>query len=47
MTYTVTGDNGSSIDYRAESDAPTPVNLTQHIYLNLDGHSPAASWIMS
>ncbi len=39
VTYSVTSNNGFIVDYRAQSDAPTPVNLTQHMYLNLDGHS--------
>ena len=39
VTYSVTSSNGFIVDYRAQSDAPTPVNLTQHMYLNLDGHS--------
>jgi aldose 1-epimerase len=39
VTYSVGRDNALIVDYRAQSDAPTPVNLTQHAYLNLDGHS--------
>lgn len=39
VTYTLTRDNAFTIDYRAESSAPTPVNFTQHLYLNLDGHA--------
>jgi aldose 1-epimerase len=39
VTYTLTRDNSFTIDYRAESGAPTPVNFTQHLYLNLDGHA--------
>lgn len=38
VTYSLTGDNALSIDYRASTDAPTPVNLTQHAYFNLAGH---------
>ncbi len=36
VTYRVTGDD-VRIDYRAESDAPTVVNLTNHAYVNLAG----------
>ena len=38
VTYTLT-DDALVIDYRARSDAPTPVNLTQHTYWNLAGHA--------
>ncbi len=36
VTYSL-GPDGLTIDYRAETDAPTPVNLTNHAYFNLDG----------
>ena len=36
VTYTLT-EEGLVIDYRAETDAPTPINLTNHAYFNLDG----------
>jgi len=39
VTYALTSDNALSIDYTAISDAPTPVNLTQHAYFNLAGHA--------
>ena len=35
VTYTLSRDNRFTIDYRATTDAPTPVNLTQHSYFNL------------
>lgn len=38
VTYTITDDNGLSIDYYAVSDADTVVNLTNHSYFNLSGH---------
>ena len=37
VTYTLTNDDELIFDYRAATDAPTPVNLTQHSYFNLAG----------
>ncbi|HMO57434.1 MAG TPA: aldose epimerase family protein [Roseiflexaceae bacterium] len=37
VTYTVTHRNELRIDYHAESDAPTILNLTNHAYFNLAG----------
>jgi len=37
VTYTLTDDDHLVFDYRATTDAPTPVNLTQHSYFNLAG----------
>jgi aldose 1-epimerase len=39
VTYTLTGDNALKIEYRAGTDQPTPVNLTNHTYFNL-GSAP-------
>jgi aldose 1-epimerase len=35
----LTDDNTFSIDFAATTDAPTPINLTQHAYFNLAGHN--------
>ena len=37
VTYTLTPDNSLKIEYEAETDKPTIVNLTNHTYLNLRG----------
>lgn len=37
VTYTLTRDNAIRIDYRATTDAPTIINLTNHTYWNLAG----------
>jgi len=37
VLYTITNDNTFKIEYRATTDAPTIVNLTNHSYFNLNG----------
>lgn len=37
VTFSVGRDNTLRLDYRATTDAPTVVNLTHHLYLNLAG----------
>jgi aldose 1-epimerase len=37
VTYGLSADNEISADYRADVDAPCPVNLTNHVYFNLQG----------
>ena len=39
VTYTLTDDDALALDYHAVTDRATPVNLTQHSYFNLAGHS--------
>ena len=38
VTYTFTDDNALSIVYEADTDADTPVNMTNHTYYNLSGY---------
>lgn len=37
VRYTLTDDNALRIDYHAETDSPTVINMTNHSYFNLDG----------
>lgn len=39
VTYTLNDQDELSVDYFAETDQPTLINLTQHSYFNLAGHN--------
>ena len=39
VTYTLSDDNELSVEYNAETDKTTVLNLTQHSYFNLSGES--------
>ena len=39
VTYRLSEDNALSLDYKAVTDAPTIVNLTNHCYFNLNGQN--------
>ena len=39
VIYLLTDNNELKISYQAETDKPTPVNLTNHSYFNLAGHN--------
>jgi aldose 1-epimerase len=41
VRYALADDGTLSIDYEARTDAPTPVNLTNHAYFNLSGKEGA------
>ncbi|WP_317986358.1 aldose epimerase family protein [Vreelandella aquamarina] len=42
VTYTLTDQDELIVDYQAETDKTTPINLTQHSYFNLKGEGNAS-----
>lgn len=46
VTYTLQQD-GLRLDYAATTDAPTPVNFTNHIYFNLKGRGGVAGQLLT
>jgi aldose 1-epimerase len=45
--YTLTQDNALRLEYRATTDKPTVVNLTQHSYFNLRGHGDILGHVLT
>lgn len=41
LTFSITGDNALSIDFKATTDKPTVCNLSHHVYFNLNGSDAA------
>jgi len=43
VTYTITENNELVVSYKAQTTKDTVINLTQHSYFNLEGHSQSIS----
>ena len=46
VTYALTDRNELVVDYHATTDKPTPINLTQHSYVNLAGDGDVADHLL-
>ena len=46
VTYTLTNENALKLSYVAKADQPTPVNLTNHSYFNLDGQKDVLAEVL-
>lgn len=47
VRYTLTDDGAWRVDYRAQCDRPTVLNLTQHSYFNLSGGGTAMNHVLT
>jgi len=47
VTYELTDDNALAVTFRATTDQPTPVNLTQHSYFNLAGEGDILGHVLT
>ena len=45
-SYFLSEDGGVEVTYRAATSKPTPVNMANHIYMNLAGHAAGRDALM-